>query len=74
MLGDVYKRQAMSDGVALFHADHGNLGSTALSYAAWDATRVAMRKQTSLNSGERLGGIVVMRHGENADINERSLG
>lgn len=49
----------MSDGVALFHANHNNLGSTALSFAGWDATRVAMRKQTELNSGERLGGLVV---------------
>ncbi len=49
----------MSDGVVLFHANHANLGSTALSYAAWEATRTAMRKQTELNSGERLGGLVV---------------
>jgi len=48
----------MSDGVALFHVDHANLGTTALSYAAWEATRTAMRKQTELNSGERLGGLV----------------
>ncbi|MCZ7568965.1 MAG: hypothetical protein M5U01_10315 [Ardenticatenaceae bacterium] len=50
---------AMSDGVALFHANHSNLGATALSFTGWDATRVAMRKQTELNSGERLGGLVV---------------
>jgi len=49
---------SMSDGKRLFHADHGNLGTTALSYAAWEATRTAMRKQTELNSGERLGGLV----------------
>jgi hypothetical protein len=48
----------MSDGKALFHANHANLGSTALSYGAWEATRAAMRKQTELNSGERLGGLV----------------
>lgn len=52
----------MSDSKALFHNDHNNLGSTALSYTAWDATRTAMRKQTELNSGERLGGIVVPRY------------
>ena len=51
----------MSDGKALFHTDHGNLGTTALSYNAWNATRIAMRKQTELNSGERLGGLVVPR-------------
>lgn len=52
----------MSDGVALFHANHNNLGTTALSYSAWTATRAAMRKQTELNSGERLGGIVVPKY------------
>jgi len=50
---------AMSDGTVLFHTNHANLGATALSYAAWEATRMAMRKQTELNSGERLGGLVV---------------
>ncbi|NOZ27772.1 MAG: hypothetical protein GXP39_06935 [Chloroflexi bacterium] len=49
----------MSDGNALFHAAHNNLGASALSYSAWTATRAAMRKQTELNSGERLGGLVV---------------
>lgn len=52
----------MSDGKRLFHADHGNLGTTALSYAAWEATRTAMRKQTELNSGERLGGLVAPKY------------
>jgi hypothetical protein len=47
----------MSDSVALFHANHSNLGSTALSFAAWEATRTAMRKQTELNSSERLGAL-----------------
>jgi len=47
----------MSDGKALFHADHNNLGTTALSYAAWEATRTAMRKQTELNSAERMGAL-----------------
>jgi hypothetical protein len=44
---------------ALFHNSHSNLGTTALSWAAWDATRTAMRKQTELNSGERLGALTV---------------
>ncbi|MBC8248321.1 MAG: hypothetical protein H8E90_01470 [Anaerolineales bacterium] len=50
----------MSDGNALFDAaNHSNLGSSALSPASWRATKIAMRKQTELNSGERLGGLVV---------------
>jgi len=48
----------MSDSKALFHNDHNNLGTTALSYAAWSATRTAMRKQSELHSGERLGVLV----------------
>jgi hypothetical protein len=52
----------MSDGKALFHTDHGNLGTTALDYAAWEATRAAMRKQTELNSEERLGALVVPKY------------
>jgi len=50
--------QTMSDGKALFHADHANLGTTALSYAAFVATRLAMRKQTQLGSGDPLGALV----------------
>ncbi len=53
---------AMSDGKALFHADHSNLGSSALDYGAWTATRAAMRKQTELHSAERLGGLVVPKY------------
>lgn len=45
----------LADGVALFHANHANLGSTALSTTTWTAARLAMRKQTELSSGERLG-------------------
>ena len=52
----------MSDGVALFHATHANLGSTALTQGAWETTKIAMRKQTELNSGERLGALVVPRY------------
>ncbi len=44
-----------SDGKTLFHVDHNNLGSSALDYNAWTATRTAMRQQTELNSEERLG-------------------
>jgi len=46
------------DGTALFAAGRGNLGSTALSLTTWNAARLAMRKFTELNSGERLGAIV----------------
>ena len=48
----------LADGTALFHTDHANLGSTALSYTSWSATRTAMRAQTEFHSGERLGGLV----------------
>ncbi len=47
----------MSDSDELFHSNHSNLGSTALSFTAWQATRVLMMKQTELNSGERLGAL-----------------
>ena len=47
----------MSDALALFHATHGNLGTTALSVTTWSAARLAMRKMTELNSGERLGAL-----------------
>jgi hypothetical protein len=42
------------DSVALFHANHGNLGSTALSDAALDDRIFAMADQTELTSGEVL--------------------
>jgi hypothetical protein len=45
----------MSDSKALFHADHSNLSTTALSLTQWNAIRTAMRKQTEIHSGERLG-------------------
>jgi hypothetical protein len=42
----------MSDGVALFHADHGNLGSSgALSAANLASLVTLMRKQTALGGG-----------------------
>ena len=53
---------AMSDGKALFHVDHNNLGSSPLSYAAFDATRTLMAAQTELNSDEPLGGLTVPRY------------
>lgn len=49
----------LADGDALFHSNHANLGTSALTAASWNATRIAMRKQTELNSSERLGGLVV---------------
>jgi hypothetical protein len=48
-----------TDSKVLFHTDHGNLGTTALSMTQWAAIRLAMRKQTELNSSERLGGLIV---------------
>jgi len=38
------------DGVALFHANHGNLGSSALSSDALTDAKIAMRSQTALDS------------------------
>lgn len=43
------------DNKALFHADHGNLGSAALALAALTARRQAMLKQAELTSAEILG-------------------
>lgn len=43
------------DSKALFHADHGNLDTTAFSYAAWAAARLECYKQTELGSGKRHG-------------------
>ncbi|QYJ80518.1 Clp protease ClpP [Shewanella acanthi] len=39
----------LADGKALFHADHGNLGSGVPSVASLDAARMLMRKQKSGN-------------------------
>ncbi|MGB9673651.1 MAG: hypothetical protein ACPL3P_05895 [Anaerolineales bacterium] len=52
----------LSDGVELFHSNHGNLGSSTLSLSAWVAARTAMRKQNELNSGERLGFLTAPRY------------
>jgi hypothetical protein len=45
----------MGDGTALFHANHGNLGSTAFDSATLFAAITAMRDQTELSSSEVLG-------------------
>lgn len=42
------------DATALFHSDHGNLGSAALDATALTARRQAMAKQTRLSNGNRL--------------------
>ncbi len=43
------------DGVAFFHATHGNLGTTALGVNELDAIRSAMRNQTEKDSAKKLG-------------------
>lgn len=43
------------DGVALFHADHGNLGSAALDKTSFAAARLAMLSQTEKDSGDKMG-------------------
>lgn len=43
------------DGVALFHASHNNLGTAALDAASLAAARLAMKNQTEMDSGDRLG-------------------
>jgi hypothetical protein len=52
----------MSDGLALFHTNHSNLGTSALNRPSYVAARLAMRKQTELNSGERLGALTAPRY------------
>ena len=46
---------ALSDGKALFHLDHANLGTEAFSHNAWSAVRQRAFKQTEPGSGKRLG-------------------
>ncbi len=49
---------AMSDSNYLFDAsNHGNLLMDALSPAAWKAVKIAMMKQSEVNSSERLGAL-----------------
>lgn len=43
------------DGVNLFHASHGNLGTAALDAISLAAGRLAVLKQSELNSGARIG-------------------
>jgi hypothetical protein len=43
------------DGLALFHATHGNLGTSALDAASYFAAATAIAKQTRLGSGKRVG-------------------
>ena len=52
----------MSDSLALFHNTHANLGTSALSIGTYAAARTAMRKQTELNSGERLGALTAPKY------------
>lgn len=42
------------DGTALIHADHANIGTTALAAASWSAARLRLLKQTELSSTKRL--------------------
>ena len=49
MKRDDYASYAMSDSVAIFHADHSNLGSSALSATTLAAGRAAMRKHKSID-------------------------
>lgn len=51
---------AIYDSVALAHASHNNLGSTALGAASFAAARLAMLKQVEAGSSERIG--LVLRH------------
>lgn len=44
----------LSDSINLFHDDHSNLGSTALSATSWGSTTAAMFKRTEYNSSKRL--------------------
>ncbi|TXT23892.1 MAG: hypothetical protein FD134_1861 [Gallionellaceae bacterium] len=46
---------AIYDTVALFHANHGNLGSAALDATSLAAGRLAMLKQAEKDSADRLG-------------------
>jgi hypothetical protein len=52
----------LADSIALFHSSHSNVGSAALSISSYNAARLAMRKQTELNSGERLGALTAPRY------------
>jgi hypothetical protein len=48
----------MSDSNYLYDSsNHSNQGSTALSFSAWETTKIAMMKFTEVNSSERLGAL-----------------
>ena len=55
VLDFIRSNAAIYDGLALFDVNHGNLGTAALSAVAVGAARAAMKKQTELGSGDRLG-------------------
>lgn len=46
---------AIYDGVTWFHANHGNLGSTALDATTYAAGRLALLNMTEKDSGEKMG-------------------
>jgi hypothetical protein len=52
----------MSDSIALFNASHSNLGTTALSWTEYGVVKIAMMKQTEVNSGERLGALTAPKY------------
>ncbi|HPE80999.1 MAG TPA: hypothetical protein PKZ35_13460 [Gammaproteobacteria bacterium] len=54
VLDHIKTNAAIYDGVTLFHASHGNLGSAALSAAAVAAGRAAMRRQKEFGSNTPL--------------------
>jgi len=52
----------MADSIALFNGSHSNLGTSALSHAVWNTTRIAMRDQTEVNSSEALGALTAPKY------------
>ncbi|MDX1491281.1 MAG: hypothetical protein R3332_08340 [Pseudohongiellaceae bacterium] len=55
VLDIIRNNPTMTDTKALFHADHGNLGTAAFSKAAYLAARLLMMKQADPDTGEPLG-------------------
>ena len=51
-----------TDSKALFHTDHANLGTTALSATEYAVVRLAMRKQAELNSSVALGALTAPKY------------
>jgi hypothetical protein len=51
-----------TDSTVLFHANHSNLGTSALSWSAYVTARIAMMKQTEVNSSERLGALTAPKY------------